>query len=179
MPTPKADETEEEFVTRCIPIVIDDGTAKDGKQAAAICHSMFQEAEVKATWSAAMVNDLPDSSFLYIESGGEKDEGGKTTPRSLRHFPYKGSDGAVDLPHLRNAIARIPQSNAPGLDEDKKASLQKRAQGILADETKEEKGADPLAFADRFLAELRHQKKIEDSDPSPHHRILPSHGGEG
>lgn len=81
-----------------------------------------------AEWSAAQVNDLPDSSFLYVEPG-EKDSEGKTTPRSKRHFPYKSSSGAIDLPHLRNAIARIPQSNAPGLDKDK---VQKHAQALLA-----------------------------------------------
>src|SRR5512143_3222255 len=40
------------------------------------------EEEEKAT---AEVNDLPDSAFLYVESSGEKDDGGKTVPRSLRH----------------------------------------------------------------------------------------------
>lgn len=83
----------------------------------------------KAVWSTAAINDLPDSSFLYVESGGEKDDDGKTTPRSLRHFPYKDASGKVDLPHLRNAIARIPQSNAPGLN---KSALQSRARSILA-----------------------------------------------
>jgi len=45
MPKPQANETESEFVARCIPIVIADGTAKDGAQAAAICHSMFGKAK--------------------------------------------------------------------------------------------------------------------------------------
>lgn len=58
-----------------------------------------------AIWSTAYVNDLPDSAFLYISPGGKKDGEGKTVPRSLRHFPYKNSEGNVDLPHLRNAIA--------------------------------------------------------------------------
>lgn len=61
-------------------------------------------------WTTAYVNNLPDSSFAYIESGGKKDEEGKTKPRSLRHFPYKDKDGKIDLPHLRNALARAPQS---------------------------------------------------------------------
>ena len=69
--------------------------------------------DTKATWTTAFVNDLPDSSFLYIESGGEKDEEGKTKPRNLRHFPYEDAEGKVDIPHLRNALARIPQSNLP------------------------------------------------------------------
>lgn len=66
-----------------------------------------------AVWTTAFINTFPDSSFLYIEPGGSKDDEGKTVPRSLRHFPVKGPGGAVDLPHLRNALARIPQSNIP------------------------------------------------------------------
>lgn len=63
-----------------------------------------------AQWTTSYINDLPDSCFAYIESGGEKDSDGKTTPRNLRHFPYKDASGKVDLPHLRNALARAPQS---------------------------------------------------------------------
>jgi putative serine protease XkdF len=83
---------------------------------------------VKAVWSTAEINDLPDSSFLYIESGGEKDDAGKTTPRSLRHFPYKDAEGKIDLPHLRNAISRIPQSSLP---QDVRDKLQVRAETLL------------------------------------------------
>lgn len=96
-----------------------------------------EEPEEMAEWTSAFINDLPDSAFLYIAPGGEKDEGGKTAPRSLRKFPYRNADGSVDLPHLRNAIQRIPQSDAPGLDAEKKASLQAKARGIL-DSQKEE-----------------------------------------
>jgi len=60
----------------------------------------------KAEWTTAYVNDLPDSSFAYIEAGGEKDEGGKTKPRSLRHYPIKDADGKCDPAHTRNALAR-------------------------------------------------------------------------
>jgi site-specific DNA-adenine methylase len=85
----------------------------------------------KAQWSRAFVNDLPDSAFLYIEPGHEKDEAGKTTPRSARHFPYRNRNGDLDVPHLRNAIARIPQSTAPGLTADRKDQLQARAHQLL------------------------------------------------
>jgi len=50
MPKPKPNETEAEFVDRCIPIVLADGTAQDGSQAAAICHSKWDEAQ-KVDWS--------------------------------------------------------------------------------------------------------------------------------
>lgn len=82
----------------------------------------------RATWSTAYVDNLADSAFLYIEPGGTKDGEGKTEPRSLRHFPYKDSTGKVDLPHLRNALARIAQSS---FSSDLKDRLTSKAQGIL------------------------------------------------
>lgn len=57
-----------------------------------------------AQMSTQSINDLPDSDFAYIEPGGTKDDSGKTTPRSLRHFPIH------DAAHVRNALARAPQS---------------------------------------------------------------------
>jgi HK97 family phage prohead protease len=85
--------------------------------------------EVKSVWTAAAINDLPDSAFLYVEPGGQKDGEGKTVPRSKRHFPVRDASGKLDAAHVRNAIARIPQSDAPGLD---KAALQGRARRMLA-----------------------------------------------
>ena len=85
--------------------------------------------DARAVWSTAYQNNLPDSSFLYIEDGGKKDGEGKTVPRTLRHFPYKDADGKVDLPHLRNALARIPQSKLPA---DVKKKLTAKAEKILA-----------------------------------------------
>jgi hypothetical protein len=64
-----------------------------------------------AEWTASYINDLPDPSFAVIESGGEKDDAGKTVPRSLRHFPHHAANGDVDLPHLRNALGRLDQSD--------------------------------------------------------------------
>jgi len=43
MPKPKQGETEDQFVERCIPFVLNEGTAKDEKQAVAICHSIWRE----------------------------------------------------------------------------------------------------------------------------------------
>lgn len=85
---------------------------------------------LKAAWTTAYINDLPDSAFLYIEPGGEKDEDGKTTPRSLRHFPYRDSSGAIDDAHLRNALSRIPQSDLP---EDVKERVIAKAREIASE----------------------------------------------
>jgi len=61
-------------------------------------------------------NNLPDSDFAYIEPGGKKVDG-KTEPRSLRHFPIP------DAAHVRNALARLPQSK---LSPDIKAKILKK-----------------------------------------------------
>ncbi len=73
---------------------------------------IFEVSEVieAEKWSRAYINDLPDCAFLYIEPGGEKDEEGKTKPRSLRHLPVKDHNCNIDRPHLVNAIQRLSQS---------------------------------------------------------------------
>src|SRR3989441_705781 len=105
-----------------------------------------------ATWDAQYINDLPDSSFAVIEPGGKKDQDGKTTPRSLRHLPYRDKDGAVDLPHLRAALARLDQTQ---ISETLKAKARRvleaaaKAHGVggqAAHELQENGGARLLLF---------------------------------
>jgi hypothetical protein len=102
--------------------------------------------EARAEWSTAYVNNLPDSAFLYVEDGGRKDSSGKTTPRTLRHFPYKDSSGAVDLPHLRNALARIPDSSLPQAVKD---DLTAKAKGILQHNGGEEQNSIVIPLEQR------------------------------
>lgn len=71
---------------------------------AANARSEVQVTEWRAQMSTQSINDLPDSDFAYIEPGGHKDSSGKTVPRSKRHFPIHDAD------HVRNALARAPQS---------------------------------------------------------------------
>lgn len=105
----------------------------------------------KAVWSQAFINDLPDSAFLWIAPGGKKDEEGKTVPRSLRFFPVFDDKGELDLPHLRNAIARIPQAKHPALTDAVKERLQEKARKLLEEAKKEEQ----MSKADQtVLAEL-------------------------
>jgi hypothetical protein len=58
---------------------------------------------IMAEWSTAYQNSLPDSAFLLVftDAKGNKQ----------RMFPYKDADGKIDLPHLKNAGARIPQAS--------------------------------------------------------------------
>lgn len=50
-----------------------------------------------AEWDSAYITALPDSAFACVD-----DEG--------RHYPHHNSAGAVDRPHLANALARINQA---------------------------------------------------------------------
>lgn len=115
----------------------------------------------EAVWTTEYRNDLPDSAFLYIGKGGEKDGEGKTTPRSLRKFPYKDDAGKVDLPHLRNALARLPQSD---ISAEEKAKLTKKAQAILS----ETRGEESVATANpsEGKAFTNHPNKGETMDES-------------
>lgn len=101
----------------------------------------------KAKWSKAYINDLPDSAFLVVESGGEKDADGKTTPRSLRHFPVRDDSGKIDLAHLRNALSRISQSKLPQNTKDKAKA---KAQRLLAQST-EKAATDAIDKARRMV----------------------------
>jgi hypothetical protein len=72
-----------------------------------------------AKWTTEYMNDLPDSAFALIVDG-EKDKEGKTVPRTSRNLPHHDSSGRVDLPHLRNAMARVTHTSLSG-DQQKQA----------------------------------------------------------
>lgn len=56
--------------------------------------------------SESKYEDLPDTSFAYIESGGIIEDG-FTKPRNLRHFPYKDKNGKVSEKLLKESLAAI------------------------------------------------------------------------
>ncbi len=113
-----------------------------------------------AKWTRAYINDLPDSAFLYIEPGGEKDEDGKTVPRTLRHLPVRDADGNIDLPHLRNAIARLEQENTGTKDgetwltESLREKLLKKARNMLESAKSSFKENDNMNEIEELKAQL-------------------------
>jgi site-specific DNA-adenine methylase len=100
----------------------------------------------KKRWSTAYINDLPDSAFLLVEDGGKKDADGRTTPRTLRHFPVRDADGKLDVAHVREAVGRIPQAKIAGFDADAKRALQNRARQLLDDAAREDAKKGGAAF---------------------------------
>lgn len=70
MPTPKADESKDGFIDRCIPEVIADGTAKDGSQARAVCESMWDRRDMANQLNSDSVSSLKS----LIEDGNVNTE---------------------------------------------------------------------------------------------------------
>jgi len=73
---------------------------------------------LKAVWTTAYINTLNDNCFAYIEKTGKQDNENRTIPKKARHLPHhpkgggaSGVGGIIDLPHLRNALARVGQVN--------------------------------------------------------------------
>jgi ribosomal protein L19 len=89
-------------------------------------------------WDARYINDLPDEAFAIILPDGTKDENGKTVPRSLRMLPHHkmgvtdpNDNDSVDLPHLRNALARCPQTDMTDTQKSKaQKHLEKHAKDL-------------------------------------------------
>ncbi len=89
-----------------------------GREPAGVAGVVEASVSQKAPWDTSYVNDLPDNAFAVILPGGEKDDEGKTVPRDLRKLPHHNANGDVDLPHLRNALAREPQADMSQAEHD-------------------------------------------------------------
>jgi len=120
-----------------------------------------------ADWDTAYIDDLPDSAFALIKPGGEKDEGGKTVPRTLRFLPYRNTAGGVDLPHLRNALARLPQTSlSPAEKEEAQKVLDAaaKAAGVGAAGQEGTKTSKEATLDDK---DLRKALKLSETDSIP------------
>ncbi|MBI3000990.1 MAG: hypothetical protein HYY46_21445 [Deltaproteobacteria bacterium] len=52
-------------------------------------------------WSQAYISTLPDAAFAAIETAKDG--------KKLRHLPHHDHTGALDIPHLKSARARLKQ----------------------------------------------------------------------
>ncbi len=80
----------------------------------------------EAEWSTEYVNNLPDECFAYIEPGGEKDEQGKTVPRSLRHFEYKNMQGELSRSHIVNGLSQLGKDLGDWATPEAKAEIKRK-----------------------------------------------------
>ena len=84
---------------------------RSGPLSAMAAANMQAGMELRDTWTAAYINDLPDSAFLYIAPGGTKTDG--KTDGAHRYFPVKDASGKPDAAHINNAMSRINQADIP------------------------------------------------------------------
>lgn len=63
MPTPQADEGHDAFVARCVPIVLEDGTADDQEQAVAICESIWEDRDNVAELEQGYIREFVTGEF--------------------------------------------------------------------------------------------------------------------
>jgi len=69
--------------------------------------------------------DFPDSCFAWVPESAKGPDGNK----SERKLPYKNKDGTIDLPHVRNALARLSQTQ--GIPDAEKARIKTMLEDIL------------------------------------------------
>jgi len=69
--------------------------------------------------------DFPDSCFAWVPESAKGPDGNK----SERKLPYKNKDGTIDLPHVRNALARLSQTQ--GIPDAEKARIRTMLENIL------------------------------------------------
>ena len=126
--------------------------------------SIRKQAEAKKL-SSKDVNNLPDSDFAYISPGGEKDSEGKTTPRSLRHLPIP------DAAHVRNALARLNQTDIPPAAKKEALSKIKRKAKEFGVQVSESDGASDKSKQQNLEKEEYHQDKEEVDNETLQERL--------
>jgi len=93
MPSPQPNEDKDDFIQRCIPMVIEEGTAEDGAQAAAICNSMWNEAKESIQMVLEASNSKSGREWEVTIIGAQKPEDvvtvdGRTFIKSLNNRLY-------------------------------------------------------------------------------------------
>ncbi len=75
MPVPGRNEVKKKFIGRCVPIVLNEGTTKDPKQAAAICYSIWKQHHKNAKASdllTEVAKNLPEASGFIPNNNLDK-----------------------------------------------------------------------------------------------------------
>jgi len=126
-------------------------------------------------WDTAFINSLPDAAFAVIEPAYLR---GETKDKRCRHLPHHGpnvrdpdENSSVDLPHLRNALARCGQIkpitnsiSARELRERARRHLERHAEALL--KTYRENKKSPCESARESL--IKRLREIEKEIPRLH-----------
>lgn len=106
MPTPGTNESHDEFIERCIPVVLTDGTAESQEQAVAVCESMWSNKMSKAiehklhSFEASEIKFATDGSGViegYASTFGGVDAYGDTIQKGAFANTLKKRERPVQL----------------------------------------------------------------------------------
>ena len=125
----------------------------------------------EAEWTTAFINSLPDEAFAVIEPAYLR---GETEDKRCRHLPHHSLDvkdpdehSTVDLPHLRNALARCnqikPVTNSittEDLRERARRHLMKHAKALLKTYQEGFTGEEKVAIILEWIGEV--ESRIEN-----------------
>ena len=104
---------------------------------------------------------FPDSCFAYVPPEARGENGQK----SLRKMPYKNADGSVSIRHVRNALARLDQTE--GIPADEKERIRTMLQNILKKDNPDYQPPESLdkdAENAKLQADLAAEKKSHADD---------------
>lgn len=111
MPTPKPNESKDDFLSRCIPQVLDEGTAENGEQATAICSNMYNDSKKsKKSLEDKLFRKFQKISYeqqiveVVVYEPNTLDTWGelmlkKDIEKMAHEFMKKGTPSAVDTQH--------------------------------------------------------------------------------
>ena len=95
MPRPREGERETDFVSRCVPVVMHEGTADNPSQAAAICHSMWRNRKaIRTELSVGMRVELVQPAF-DARGNAHEPQGGKVGAVRGDTVQIKLDDGGI------------------------------------------------------------------------------------
>jgi hypothetical protein len=118
MPNPKPDESRDDYMERCIPFVMNEGSAESNEQAAAMCNGMWDDAKAGAKTNAKLSGRVVRALFRAPADIQAKD-GEPDGPKTFHVLAYSGGllyvddfdlPVVVDLAGLRlhkNVIANL------------------------------------------------------------------------
>jgi hypothetical protein len=117
----------------------------------------------KKKWTQAYIDGLPDSAFLYVAEATSQ-VAQKSEAPSLRYFPVYDSDGNLDLPHLRSAIAQVAKADLP---ESVQGQVQREGRRLLEGATAKLASSEELVSTQKSYA-VRFLRKEERVDADGH-----------
>jgi len=119
---------------------------------------------IKREWTVAYINSLPDAAFAAIEPAYSR---GDTEDKRARHLPHHNENvkspdekATLDMPHFRNALARVSQIK-PVTDSISAADLRSKAESHLSKHKEQIEEEEKMAeLAERIEKLIEKLKKI-------------------